>query len=57
MDVTPDGTIIPRRSRRQTHTPIRCRDYVLMDNVINVVEPLNYEQVKDKKEWVNPMNE
>ena len=28
-----------------------------MANVMNVIEPLNYEQAKDKEEWVTKMNE
>ena len=28
-----------------------------MTNVMNVIEPLNYDQVKDKEEWVNAMND
>ena len=28
-----------------------------MTNVMNVIEPLNYDQAKDKDEWVNSMNE
>ena len=28
-----------------------------MTNVMNAIEPLNYEQTKDKEEWVNVMNE
>ena len=57
MDGTPTGTVIPRWSNRQTHPPIKFRDYSLMTNVMNVIEPLNYEQAKDKEEWVTAMNE
>ena len=28
-----------------------------MTSVMNVIEPLNYDQSKDKEEWVNSMNE
>ena len=57
MDGTLTCTIVPRRSTKQTYLPSRYRDYVLMDNVMTVIELLNFEQAKDKKEWVNAMNE
>ena len=28
-----------------------------MTIIMNVIEPLNYEQAKDKEEWVTAMNE
>ena len=28
-----------------------------MANVMNVTEPMNYDQAKDKEEWINSMNE
>ena len=57
MDVTTIGTVVPRRSSRQTHPPVKFRDYALMTSIMNVIEPLNYEQAKDKEEWVTAMNE
>ena len=45
MDGTPIGTVVPRRSSRQTHP----RDYALMTSIMNVIEPLNYEQAKEKE--------
>ena len=57
MDGTPTGTVVPRRSSRQTHPPVKFRDYALMISIMNVVEPLNYEQAKYKEEWVTAMNE
>ena len=48
---------IPRRSSRQIQIPSRYKDYALMKQVMNVVEPINYEQVKDYKEWRDAMNE
>jgi len=57
MDGTPAGTIVPRSSSRQTHLRPRYSGYVLMANVMNVTEPMNYEKAKDKEEWVNAMNE
>ena len=38
----PIGTIVPRRSTREIHTPVRFKDYVVMNNVMNSIEPLNY---------------
>jgi len=57
MDGTPIGTVVPRRSSRQTHPPVKFRDYALMTSIMNVIEPLNYEQAKYKEEWVTVMNE
>ena len=41
----------------QTHPPVKFRDYALMTSIMNVIEPLKFEQAKDKKEWVTAMNE
>ena len=49
MDGTPANTVVPRRSSRQTHPPIKCRDYALMTSIMNSIDPLNYEQAKDKE--------
>ena len=57
MDGTPTGMVVPRRSSRQTHPLVKFRDYALMTSIMNVIEPLNYEQAKDKEEWVTAMNE
>ena len=57
IDGTPVGTVIPRRSTRQTHPLVKFRDYALMISIMNVIEPLSYEQAKDKEEWVTAMNE
>ena len=57
MDGTPTGTIVPRRSSCQTHPPVKFRDYALMTSIMNVIEPLNCEQAKDKEEWVTTMKE
>ena len=57
MDGTPTGIVGPRRSNRQTQPPIKFRDYALMTNVMNVIEPLNYDKAKDNEEWVDAMNE
>ena len=46
----PIGTIVPRRSTREIHTPVRFRNYALMNNVMNTIEPLNYEHAKYKEE-------
>ena len=55
MDGTPIGSV--RRSTRQTQPPTRFRDYALMTNVLNIIEPLNFEQAKDKKEWMDAMSQ
>ena len=47
----------PRRSSRQNQPPLKYRDYALMPHVMNVVEPLNYEEAKEHKEWIDAMNE
>ena len=49
VDGTQAGTIIPRMSTHQTHAPIKFRDYALMTSIMNFIEPLNYEQAKDKE--------
>ena len=49
MDGNPTGTVVPRRSSRQTHPPAKFRDYALMTSIMNVIEPLNYEQAKEKE--------
>ena len=54
---TPRGIVVSRRSNRQSQPPVKFRYYALMTNVMNVIEPLNYEQAKDKEEWVTTMNE
>jgi hypothetical protein len=54
---TPQSSVAPRRSTRQTHTPVRYKDYALMTQVMNVVEPLNFEQAKDHKVWMDAMKE
>jgi hypothetical protein len=33
------------------------KDYALITQAMNVVEPLNYEQAKDHKEWMDAMKE
>ena len=50
MDRTPTGIVVPRRSNRQTHPHVKFRYYSSMTNVMNVIEPLNYDQVNDKEE-------
>ena len=53
IEGTPRGNAVLRRSIRQIHSPPRYDDYVLMTNIMNVNEPMNYEQDKDKEEWLN----
>ena len=57
MDGTPIGTVVPLWPSHQTHPPVKFRDYALMTSIVNVIEPLHYEQAKDKEEWVTAMNE
>ena len=57
MDGTPTGTVVPKGSTCQNHPPVNFRAYALMTSIINVIEPLNYEQANDKEEWVTAMNE
>ena len=57
MDGTPVGNLMLRRSIRQTRPPPRYNDYALMSNLMNISEPMNYKQAKDKEEWVEAMNE
>ena len=47
----------PRRSSWQTQPPVRYKDYAFMSQVMNVVEPLDFEQAKEHKEWRDAMNE
>ena len=57
IDGTPAGNLMIRRSTRQILPPPRYNDYALMSNIMNINEPLNYKQAKDKAEWVEAMNE
>lgn len=57
MDGTPTGIEAPRRSSRQTRLPARYRDYALMSNIMNVEEPIDYEQAKQHEPWINAMND
>jgi hypothetical protein len=54
---TPQRSEELRRKTRQSKTPVRYRDYALITQAMNVVEPLNYEQAKDHKEWMDAMKE
>jgi hypothetical protein len=54
---TPQRSEELRRTTRQSKTPVRYRDYALITQAMNVVEPLNYEQAKDHKEWMDAMKE
>ena len=56
MDGNPTGIVAPRRSTQQTQLPARYRDYALMSNIMNVVEPVDYEQAKEHEQWRNDMN-
>eukprot|EP00253_Pinus_taeda_P023650 PITA_23650 len=46
-----------RRSGRKTQKPLKLRDYALMSNVLNIVEPTNYKEASQFKEWRAAMNE
>lgn len=39
-----EASLLPRRSGRHTHLPERYKDYALMTSVLNVVEPMNYNE-------------
>ena len=47
----------PRRSSRQIQPSIRYTYYALMSHVMNVVEPIKYDQAKEHEEWRNAMND
>ena len=57
MDGTPIGNLMLRSSTREIHPPPRYNDYALMSNIMNISEPMNYKQDKDKAKWVEAMNE
>ena len=46
-----------RSSTQHIQTPIRYKDYALMSQVMTIFEPLNYEQAKNHKEWMEAMEE
>eukprot|EP00253_Pinus_taeda_P032251 PITA_32251 len=48
---------LPRRSGRKTQNRLKLRDYALMSNVLNIVEPTNYKEASQFKEWRAAMNE
>lgn len=47
----------PRRSSRQSQVPVKYKDYALMSQIMNVVEPSSYDEAKEYEEWRNAMNE
>eukprot|EP00253_Pinus_taeda_P018459 PITA_18459 len=48
---------LPRRSGRKTQLPLKLRNYALMSKVLNIVEPSNYKEASQFKEWRAAMNE
>eukprot|EP00253_Pinus_taeda_P010841 PITA_10841 len=48
---------LPRISCRKTQKPLKLRDYALMSNVLNIIEPTNYKEASQFKEWRAAMNE
>jgi hypothetical protein len=52
---TPQRSEELRRTTRQSKTLVK--DCALITQAMNVVEPLNYEQAKDHKEWMDAMKE
>eukprot|EP00253_Pinus_taeda_P035283 PITA_35283 len=48
---------LPRRSGRKTKLPAKLRDYALMSKILNIVEPLNYEEASRSDEWRAAMHE
>eukprot|EP00253_Pinus_taeda_P024437 PITA_24437 len=53
VDLSP----LPRRSGRKTPLPAKLRDYALMSKNLNIVEPANYKEASQFKEWRTVMNE
>eukprot|EP00253_Pinus_taeda_P033605 PITA_33605 len=50
-------SLLPRGSGRKTQKPLKLRDYALMSNVLNIVNPTNYKEASQFKEWRAAMNE
>lgn len=48
---------LPRRSGRKTRLPAKLRGYALMSKILNIVEPLNYEEASRSDEWRAAMHE
>jgi hypothetical protein len=48
-EVTPQINEELQSTTRQSKTLVRYKDYALINQAINVVEPLNYDQGKDHK--------
>ena len=48
---------LPRRSGRKTQLPSKLRSYALMSKVLNIVEPSNYKEASQFKEWRAAMDE
>jgi len=46
-----------RRSTRQSRLPNWYKDYALMSNVFNVIEPMNFKEAYESKEWRKAMEE
>lgn len=46
-----------RRSGRQSHLPARYKYYALMNKILNVVEPINYNEENQYDEWRSVMKE
>ena len=48
---------LPRRSGRKTRLPSRLKDYALMTNILNIVEPTNYKEASQSDAWKAAMDE
>eukprot|EP00253_Pinus_taeda_P027659 PITA_27659 len=48
---------LPRRSGRKTRLPAKLRGYALMSKILNIVEPLNYEEASRSDDWRVAMHE
>jgi hypothetical protein len=46
-----------RRSSRRVRLPKRYRDYALMSNISNVIEPMSFNEDNEHDEWRNAMEE
>jgi hypothetical protein len=45
------------RSSRQIQLPERYKDYALMSIILNVIEPMSFDEANEHDEWRNAMEE
>jgi len=46
-----------RRSSRQVCPPEKYKDYALMSNISNVIEPMSFNEANEHEEWRKVMEE